>query len=347
MNGACAHRSAFDGLRALATRLIPWSRRGSRSRAHGRTTRRKIAVRSVGRFTGLAMGFALPLLFATSRPVPPTPAPIGLLAAKIVATYHWAYDPPTLSTMMALAPQYNHASWVIAVGDGSNTGFVRLDTAVNTAEVDAWKASGRTIVVSVGGSNPNGLVLLNGTHAAQFLRSISSIIDANGFQGIDIDLEGGSSQWSPAVLASVCGDLRAKYGPTFIIAISPRPFEIRSTSGIYAQFVRSFGVANIDLVQPQWYGQSGQADSWYIDRYILPDISTLIGTIGIPASKILIGCSTVADGGGAPEWPTTYLTAYQRAVGAGEEIRGVINWQDAGDQSAGWAFAAAMGPAVK
>lgn len=279
---------------------------------------------------------------AVSRPAP-SPLP-----DKIVAAWHWAFTtPPTLASVMTAAPQYNHASWAVAVGDGGKGGGVTVSTVVQVSDIKAWKASGRSIVLLVGSWEDRGLVLLNLTHVRQFVSSIIPLIDSCGFQGIDWDLEHGSMQWAPAMMATASRRLRAHYGSDFIIAASPRPFEINGPDQLYMQFVADFGLANIDLIQPQFYGRAGQDDAWFLHDYIAWDLEVMINMLGVPASKILLGCSDVSAGLGAPGSPATYTAAYGKACAGGKDIRGAIFWNDMEDQKNGWTFAHQMSEAIR
>src|SRR5262249_49882167 len=122
------------------------------------------------------------------------------------------------------------------------------------SDIAAWKASGREIVGVVGGGG-DSTVINNAADAAQFMAAAVPIIKQRGLQGIDFDLE---NTPDAASVASIITQLKAEFGSNFIVALSPRPFELRP-GGVYRQVIQDAGIKNIDLVQPQDYALAGNS----------------------------------------------------------------------------------------
>lgn len=270
---------------------------------------------------------------------------------KIIGAWYWSYNAPSIATLLAASPAHNYLSYFAAIGDGSNTGAVSYNPATPNppvvADVKAWKNSGRTIVLCVGGSVANGLVLLNATHATQMVASLKTLIGpatAPLYQGVDFDLEGGSAQWSPTYMASVASQLKSYYGSSFIIAMSPQPFEINTAAGIHAQAAALMG-NNLDLVCPQFYGVTN-TDSYYTNGFMLYDIPQMINlNIGVTDRKIVLGCSDPAAATGGAPTLAAYVGAYDAAIQTpfAYNLRGAMFWNSQEAASTSYAFATTVG----
>jgi Glycosyl hydrolases family 18 len=285
-----------------------------------------------------------------SGPTPtPTPTPTpgqGGLPAAIVGEWWWAWDPPTIGTIMSEAPKINFLSLAGTGVGGGGTGTVHTGFSVPgysqsqmIADIDAWKASGRCVIGMVGGGGDT-TVINNSTNVTQFMNSIIPIIDTYHLQGIDFDFE---NTPNAASIASCITQLKAHYGSSFIIAISPRPYELRS-GGVYRSVIQQAGIANIDLVQPQTYALLG--DSLAAQRsYMDADLSDWFGSGLIPASKLSIG-SYFPGGEGLTESAQTCKDTYTYYKGVYPTLRGATNWETRDDRLNGWQFATQLGQVV-
>jgi chitinase len=104
------------------------------------------------------------------------------------------------------------------------------------AGIKTVQGQGRKVLISIGGAN--GQVTLNSaSDATEFVDTVSSIVDTYGLDGIDLDFENQSlvlndgdndfmHPTTPAVvnLISAVQQLKAKYGPGFIVAMAPQTF---------------------------------------------------------------------------------------------------------------------------
>ncbi|WP_067824282.1 chitinase [Actinomadura kijaniata] len=107
------------------------------------------------------------------------------------------------------------------------------------AAIRAKQAQGKKVLISIGGQN--GQVRLT-TAAARdaFVRSVSSIIDRYGLDGLDVDFEGHSLSLDPGDtdfrnpttpvvvnLISALRTLKARYGAKFVLTMAPETFFVQ------------------------------------------------------------------------------------------------------------------------
>ncbi|MFD8142776.1 chitinase [Streptomyces sp. NPDC059708] len=107
------------------------------------------------------------------------------------------------------------------------------------AAVQAKRAAGKKVLISIGGQN--GQVQLTTTAARDaFVSSVSKIIDEYGLDGVDIDFEGHSlslatgdtdfrNPTTPAIvnLIAALKTLKARYGPGFVLTMAPETFFVQ------------------------------------------------------------------------------------------------------------------------
>jgi hypothetical protein len=256
----------------------------------------------------------------------------SILPQNIVGEWWWSFNPPTIATVMQEAPEVNYLSLVGAFANGNGGGSVNDSDLFNDyssvsalqADINAWKASGRVVVGMIGGGGDT-TVIDNSTEVAQFMASAVPIIKQLGLQGVDFDLE---NTPDAASVASIITQLKADFGQNFIIALSPRPFELRP-GGVYRQIIEDAGINNIDLVQPQDYALNGDSLSAQ-QSYMTADLSDWInGTTGltIPASKILIGSFDPNEG----ESVATAIATYEYYKELYPTLRGGMDWDTEND----------------
>jgi hypothetical protein len=280
---------------------------------------------------------------------PDAKPPSSKLPNKVLGIYFFMYDTPPLSTIQANAPQYNVMYFAFALGT-NNGGNVTFSVpsgggeAKLKSDIQAWKASGRVALLSIGGGSDTGLRLTNANQGTQFVSSITPILQNYGFQGIDWDLEQGPSQFSPSVVVSVSQQLKQKFGSNFVISIVPRPYEFRSGANPhpYRDVATGLG-ADLDLIQFQFYDYPESKNANQQMSIISGDVNDAIKNF--PANKIVIGGES-PNAGLAWSPATVYRDAYVNLNGSTGGLRGAFVWDSPNEQASGWNFAKTLGPSL-
>ncbi len=260
-------------------------------------------------------------------------------------------------------------------------------------DIKAFRAKGIPVIASIGGQNGH-VVLDNVNQKNIFVNGLKNIIDQYGFDGIDLDFEGGSMNFGAGGLRDIsyagisaypklknvvdaCKELKAFYGPGFLLTAAP---ETQYVQGGYSNYSDTYGsflpvIQNlrneIDLLEVQLYNTGGEngLDGQYYGAgkgadflAALTDMlvkgfkiaSTGMQFQGLPASKIMIGlpCNTSAAGSGY-QTPATVIRALDylrfgttfpgRAYtlqpgGPHPTLRGVMTWSINWDASTSYEF---------
>jgi chitinase len=104
-------------------------------------------------------------------------------------------------------------------------------------DVETVKARGQHVLISVGGAE--GRITINSQAAEdKFYNSMVSIITEYGFEGIDIDLEGGAVSGSGmGYVASALRRLHDHFGDDFIITMAPETLYMQDPSYSYSSYM--------------------------------------------------------------------------------------------------------------
>lgn len=277
-----------------------------------------------------------------------------------------------IPAVLASAPQYNYLVYMntySSTGDGQQ--ILDLSTysgCANSlaADIVTWKASTdakgqrRHIDIDITDcfqSNFTGH-FLTPTNATQAVTSLESIIDTYGFQGIVWDLETSPSGngtesgscWNQTTIESINSQLKAHYGNSLTITLSPAPYMMGAGS-IMRGWAASTG---FDLTVPQYYftsaaGQwqctgSGTSSTIYT-RELGTDYEGVNQFLGgsdggptIPQSKWMFW-NDIGTGCTASQ----YQSAFSLIQGSYPSMRGNASWQLHADFNAGFAFSKAFG----
>jgi chitinase len=116
---------------------------------------------------------------------------------------------------------------------------VRTSVAEVQADIAQLKSEGKKVLLSIGGAN--GLVELpTETERQNFINSVSNVLTQYGFNGIDIDFEGGSvildggdadfrNPTTPKIrnLISATRTIADRFGPDFVLSMAPETFFVQ------------------------------------------------------------------------------------------------------------------------
>ena len=258
------------------------------------------------------------------------------LPARNVVGYWQGWGAPNVP-LRDVPRQFNIVMAAFAVGDA--TGRVRFTQTVQSrasfvADVDALSRAGRRVVLSVGGWNDGGLTIASDAQQAAFLDSVTAIIDAYHFHGIDWDFEHGLN---PARLADITFQLKAKYGPRFLITMAPTldPAHERQ------QFDLGARIKNVvDMVNIQFYNHPNLTPKFMLDR-------TLSWGKVVGMAKVGMGFMTVqtpTDTG--IRTPAAVCAMWRSLLTRAPEARGVMTWSINLDRTTGHRFARTCAPVV-
>ena len=248
-------------------------------------------------------------------------------------------------------------------------------------DIKSLRDNGVPVIVSIGGQNGH-VVLDNVTQKNIFVNGLKAIIDEYQFDGVDIDFEGGSMNFNAGGLRDISyagisayprlknvvdafKELKAHYGPGFILTAAP---ETQYVQGGYSTYTDTFGsflpiIQNLrnelDLLAVQLYntgGENGLDGQYYGSAKKANMVTALtdmvikgynIGTTGmhfdgLPASKVLIalpacpsaagsGYLTPAEGISAMHYLRTGTTFTGRTYtmqpgGPYPSLRGLMTW---------------------
>ncbi|KAF2514374.1 T9SS-translocated chitinase ChiA [Flavobacterium zhairuonense] len=206
-------------------------------------------------------------------------------------------------------------------------------------DIKSLRDSGVPVIVSIGGQNGH-VVLDNVTQKNIFVNGLKAIIDEYQFDGVDLDFEGGSMNFNAGGLRDIsyagisayprlknivdaCKELKAYYGPGFLLTAAP---ETQYVQGGYSTYTDTFGsflpiIQNLrnelDLLAVQLYNTGGEngLDGQYYGTAKKSNMVTALTDMvikgyniattgmhfdGLPASKVLIAlpaCPSAAGSG--------------------------------------------------
>lgn len=229
-------------------------------------------------------GAALVLCFLCAgcvAPEPPGPLPLRPDAVRVGYWHNWQGRSADYIPLREVPRLYTQVNVAFAVPETNGRGRMTFKPAKETPEafrrdVQALKSRGTRVVLSVGGGN-HPVALRNREEARAFAQSLSSLIAAYGFDGIDLNLEKDSVALDPrdldfrrpvtpriVHLIEAVRMLAARHGPGLFLSVSP---ETQFTVGGHKRYGGMFGGYlpvlhalrdHIDLVHMQYYNSGTQ-----------------------------------------------------------------------------------------
>lgn len=212
----------------------------------------------------------------------PTPRKAFQLDGRVIAAYwqNWHSPPTAYMRLTDLSDDVNRVYVSFALPE-AGSGTMTFDPHRQTdeefrADVVELQSRGVEVLISVGGGN-HVIELENERMEREFIESMTDIIEAYGFDGLDIDLEG-SSIWldegdtdftnpsTPKIVhfISAMRKLKDRFGESFLLTASP---ETQYVVGGYAAYGGTFGGYlpilhglrdDLDVVHMQLYNSGSQ-----------------------------------------------------------------------------------------
>ncbi|WP_307131671.1 chitinase [Streptomyces aurantiacus] len=226
------------------------------------------------------------------------------------------------------------------------------------ADVQAKKAAGKKVIVSIGGER--GTVAVNdAASAANFANSVYSLMQTYGFDGVDIDLENGLNA---TYMTQALRSLSAKAGSSLVITMAPQTIDMQSTSNGY--FQTALNIKDILTVVNMQYYNSGSmlgCDGKVYSQGSV-DFLTALACIqlegGLAPSQVGLGVPASTRGAGSgyvsPTIVNNALDCLAKGTNCGSfkpsrtypDLRGAMTWSTNWDATAGNAWSNAVGPHV-
>ncbi|WP_328494266.1 glycoside hydrolase family 18 protein [Streptomyces sp. NBC_00414] len=226
------------------------------------------------------------------------------------------------------------------------------------ADVQAKKAAGKKVIISIGGER--GTVAVNdAASATNFANSVYALMQTYGFDGVDIDLENGLNA---TYMTQALRSLSAKAGSSLIITMAPQTIDMQSTSNTY--FQTALNIKDILTVVNMQYYNSGSmlgCDGKVYSQGSV-DFLTALACIqlegGLAPSQVGLGVPASTRGAGSgyvsPAIVNNALDCLAKGTNCGSfkpsrtypDLRGAMTWSTNWDATAGNAWSNAVGPHV-
>ncbi|KIZ14353.1 chitinase [Streptomyces natalensis] len=233
-----------------------------------------------------------------------------------------------------------------AVGYGSVDDF--------TADIKAKQAAGKSVVLSIGGEK-GAVSVSDDASAKNFADSVGKLMDAYGFNGVDIDLENGlnSTYMTQALKA-----LHAAHSDV-VVTMAPQTVDMQSPQNEY--FKTALGIKDFLTVVNMQYYNSGSMNGCdgKVHAQGSVDFLTSLACIqlegGLDPSQVGIGvpASSRAAGSGyvSPDVVNAALDCLTKGSNCGSfkpsrtypGLRGAMTWSTNWDAAGGNAFAKSVG----
>ncbi|MFG2788744.1 chitinase [Streptomyces sp. NPDC048419] len=226
------------------------------------------------------------------------------------------------------------------------------------ADIKAKQAAGKKVIVSVGGQNGT-VSVSDSASATNFANSVYSLMQAYGFDGVDIDLENGLNA---TYMSQALHSLASKAGSSFVLTMAPQTIDMQSTSNSY--FQTALNVKDILTVVNMQYYNSGSmlgCDGKVYSQGSV-DFLTALACIqlqgGLSPSQVGLGlpASTSAAGSGyvSPTVVNNALDCLTKGTGCGSfkpsktypDLRGAMTWSTNWDAAAGSSWSNSVGAHV-
>jgi chitinase len=239
-------------------------------------------------------------------------------AAPIVAPYYAGWSQPSLPPSALPWQSMTHVIHfsLLPTANGGLSEANGISAANSQAIVDEAHRRGRKVLIAVGGTpgSEHFASAASPANRAVFVRNLVALVNARGYDGIDLDWETGVNHGDYVALVK---DLRAALGTKLLSAVY---------LGSWSALARDTH-AYLDWVSMMTYlpyGQPSNAHNSAIYGSLYARIDNLVNLwtgSGVPVAKILPGLATYASvwsGGSLVTAEMPYATAKARGYTAGQ-----------------------------
>ncbi|MFE6132402.1 chitinase [Streptomyces sp. NPDC056437] len=335
---------------------------------------------------GLAMAVVVPLPAAAASSGPPTPSEPRAVACavkskpsgKVLQGYWENWDgasngvhPPfgwtPITDTRIREHGYNvlNAAFPVIRSDGTVLWEDGMDSTVKVAtpaEMCRAKASGQTILLSIGGATA-GIDLSSRAVADRFIQTVVPILQTYNFDGIDIDIETGlvgsgninQLSASQANLVHIIDGVLARMPANFGLTMAPETAYVTGGSvaygsiwGAYLPIVKKYADngrlwwLNMQYYNGSMYGCSGDSYSAGTVQGFTAQTNCLNKglvvqgtTIRVPYDKQVPGLPAQPGAGGGHMAPNLVAQAWNTYGGG---LKGLMTWSVNWDGSKNWTF---------
>lgn len=304
----------------------------------------------------------------------------GILPQHMVTGYWHNFVNGSANLKLSDVPEYYDMICVAFTGNTATPGEVtfELDAELCSAlggytkaefiqDIKDLKAKGQHVIISVGGAE--GRIEINSADSAdRFANGLISIIREYGFEGVDIDLEGGAVA-GVDYIADALRKVHNEFGDNFIITMAPETFYIQADRLSYNDNTTSYLRLALEIKDilticyPQFYNSGGM--NGYNGTVVNPgtadfftSLSTMIIEAGLRPDQVALGVPSTSQAASSGyvsnDIIKTALNSMVYGTSSGSftppraypTLRGVmtwsINWDATNKYEWGKAMAAAM-----
>jgi chitinase len=256
------------------------------------------------------------------------------------------------------------AAFPVILSDGTAEWFDGMDVGVDVPtpqEICDAKAAGHWVLLSIGGAAA-GIDLSSSTVADKFIATIVPILQANNFDGIDIDIESGlvaganynSLSTSQANLIRIIDGVLSHMPSNFMLTMAPETAYVTGGQiayggpwGAYLPIIGKYrdngrlSWLNMQYYNGNMYGcpatsfSAGTVQGFVEQTKCLNNGFQAGGvTFSLPYSKQVPGLPAQSGAGGGYMVPADVTAAYNQV----SAIKGLMTWSINWDGSKGWTF---------
>ena len=317
----------------------------------------------------------------TTKPsTDPTTAPVinRKLPEHMVTGYWHNFCNGSTNLKLSDVPSYYDMICVAFTGNTSTAGEVtfEVDKDLSKAlggytkeefiqDIKDLQAKGQHVIISVGGAE--GRITINSTAAADtFARTLIAIIEEYGFEGVDIDLEGGAVAGT-AYIASALRKVHDHFGEDLIITMAPETYYLQTAGSSSPSSYWALALEIKDILTvcyPQFYN-SGSMNG-YGGTVVYPgaadfitSLSTMLIEGGLRPDQVAFGVPSTSQAAGSGYVSNSVLETAVKAMVNGTSsgkftapkayptLRGVMTWSINWDATNNYAWAKAMSSLMK